>query len=182
MVYRCPSFQIYAAAFGVVTDHRPPQLPQVLTLFNRFSASAETSHRKWHSVAGVSRRGHTFCPRHDRLQLPARLHPGAGGGALLWQHHLQGTTKSEVVSLSVSHVLQQSRMSFLNLIIILMTVDNVGIDWQVSVTAREDVPPFGPPLPSPSVFKKVRKTFGEVLQNKCYSWEHQIFNNWKPDL
>lgn len=29
-------------------------------------------------------------------------------------------------------------------------------DWQVSVTAREDVPPFGPPLPNPAVFRKVR--------------------------
>ena len=27
---------------------------------------------------------------------------------------------------------------------------------QVSVTAREDVPPFGPPLPNPAVFRKVR--------------------------
>lgn len=29
---------------------------------------------------------------------------------------------------------------------------------QVSVTAREDVPPFGPPLPNPPVFKKVSST------------------------
>lgn len=28
---------------------------------------------------------------------------------------------------------------------------------QVSVTAREDVPSFGPPLPSPPVFQKVRQ-------------------------
>ena len=28
-------------------------------------------------------------------------------------------------------------------------------DWQVSVTAREDVPSFGPPLPNPAVFRKV---------------------------
>lgn len=27
---------------------------------------------------------------------------------------------------------------------------------QVSVTAREDVPAFGPPLPSPPVFQKVK--------------------------
>lgn len=30
------------------------------------------------------------------------------------------------------------------------------LDWQVSVTAREDVPPFGPPLPHPAMFRKVR--------------------------
>lgn len=29
-------------------------------------------------------------------------------------------------------------------------------DWQVSITAREDVPPFGPPLPSPPIFTEVR--------------------------
>lgn len=28
--------------------------------------------------------------------------------------------------------------------------------FQVSVTARDDVPFFGPPLPDPAVFKKVR--------------------------
>lgn len=31
--------------------------------------------------------------------------------------------------------------------------------FQVSVTAREDVPAFGPPLPSPPVFQKVRNPF-----------------------
>jgi hypothetical protein len=35
----------------------------------------------------------------------------------------------------------------------------------VSVTAREDVPPFGPPLPNPAVFKKVSKRERE-LQKK----------------
>lgn len=33
---------------------------------------------------------------------------------------------------------------------------------QVSVTAREDVPAFGPPLPSPPVFQKV-KTSSTIL-------------------
>lgn len=28
--------------------------------------------------------------------------------------------------------------------------------FQVSVTARDDVPFFGPPLPDPAVFRKVR--------------------------
>lgn len=30
------------------------------------------------------------------------------------------------------------------------------LSMQVSVTAREDVPAFGPPLPSPPVFQKVK--------------------------
>lgn len=35
---------------------------------------------------------------------------------------------------------------------------------QVSVTAREDVPSFGPPLPSPPVFQKVRNGSESVYQ------------------
>lgn len=35
---------------------------------------------------------------------------------------------------------------------------------QVSVTAREDVPSFGPPLPSPPVFQKVRAEMGSMFQ------------------
>lgn len=35
---------------------------------------------------------------------------------------------------------------------------------QVSVTAREDVPSFGPPLPSPPVFQKVRAGTGSMFQ------------------
>lgn len=34
---------------------------------------------------------------------------------------------------------------------------NCNYMMQVSVTAREDVPQFGPPLPSPPIFKKVNK-------------------------
>jgi len=35
---------------------------------------------------------------------------------------------------------------------------------QVSVTAREDVPSFGPPLPSPPVFQKVGAETGSMFQ------------------
>lgn len=41
----------------------------------------------------------------------------------------------------------------------------VSIGSQVSVTAREDVPPFGPPLPNPAVFKKVIQKMASV---KCW--------------
>lgn len=33
---------------------------------------------------------------------------------------------------------------------------NSFLSFQVSVTARDDVPFFGPPLPDPAVFRKVR--------------------------
>lgn len=38
--------------------------------------------------------------------------------------------------------------------------------FQVSVTAREDVPAFGPPLPSPPVFQKVRNSPSAPLISK----------------
>ncbi|CAN9501254.1 unnamed protein product [Ophioblennius macclurei] len=42
--------------------------------------------------------------------------------------------------------------------------------YKVSVTAREDVPPFGPPLPNPSVFKKGPE-FREFLLTKLINAE-----------
>ncbi|NP_001313372.1 rap1 GTPase-activating protein 2a isoform 2 [Danio rerio] len=60
---------------------------------------------------------------------------------------------------------------------ILVQAENPCTDhttYKVSVTAREDVPPFGPPLPNPSVFKKgpeFREYFLTKLinaENACY--------------
>ncbi|XP_040906759.1 rap1 GTPase-activating protein 2-like isoform X2 [Toxotes jaculatrix] len=42
--------------------------------------------------------------------------------------------------------------------------------YKVSVTAREDVPPFGPPLPNPAVFKKAPE-FREFLLTKLINAE-----------
>uniref|UniRef100_A0A3B5A0V7 Rap-GAP domain-containing protein n=1 Tax=Stegastes partitus TaxID=144197 RepID=A0A3B5A0V7_9TELE len=42
--------------------------------------------------------------------------------------------------------------------------------YKVSVTAREDVPPFGPPLPNPAVFKKGQE-FREFLLTKLINAE-----------
>lgn len=42
--------------------------------------------------------------------------------------------------------------------------NNVLLAPQVSVTAREDVPSFGPPLPSPPVFQKVGAEMGTTFQ------------------
>lgn len=41
------------------------------------------------------------------------------------------------------------------------------LSMQVSVTAREDVPAFGPPLPSPPVFQKV-KTSSTILGRSAH--------------
>lgn len=41
--------------------------------------------------------------------------------------------------------------------------NNVLLAPQVSVTAREDVPSFGPPLPSPPVFQKVGAELGTTF-------------------
>ncbi|KPP74975.1 rap1 GTPase-activating protein 2-like [Scleropages formosus] len=56
---------------------------------------------------------------------------------------------------------------------ILVQVENPGtehITYKVSVTAREDVPPFGPPLPNPSIFKKGPE-FREFLLTKLINAE-----------
>uniref|UniRef100_A0A8C1ZFT2 RAP1 GTPase activating protein 2b n=1 Tax=Cyprinus carpio TaxID=7962 RepID=A0A8C1ZFT2_CYPCA len=56
---------------------------------------------------------------------------------------------------------------------ILVQVENPGTDdttYKVSVTAREDVPQFGPPLPSPPIFKKGPE-FREFLLTKLINAE-----------
>ncbi|XP_056586241.1 rap1 GTPase-activating protein 2b isoform X2 [Triplophysa dalaica] len=56
---------------------------------------------------------------------------------------------------------------------ILVQVENPGTDdttYKVSVTAREDVPQFGPPLPNPPVFKKGPE-FREFLLTKLINAE-----------
>uniref|UniRef100_A0A8C1LVJ2 RAP1 GTPase activating protein 2b n=1 Tax=Cyprinus carpio TaxID=7962 RepID=A0A8C1LVJ2_CYPCA len=54
---------------------------------------------------------------------------------------------------------------------ILVQVENPGTDdttYKVSVTAREDVPQFGPPLPSPPIFKKVNNF------NRTYNLHNEL--------
>ncbi|XP_035507921.1 U2 small nuclear ribonucleoprotein A' [Morone saxatilis] len=56
---------------------------------------------------------------------------------------------------------------------ILVQVEAPGSDgpsYKVSVTAREDVPPFGPPLPNPAVFRKGPE-FREFLLTKLINGE-----------
>ncbi|XP_041439613.1 rap1 GTPase-activating protein 2 isoform X2 [Xenopus laevis] len=57
---------------------------------------------------------------------------------------------------------------------IVVQVENPETDittYKVSVTAREDVPSFGPPLPNPSVFQK-NSEFREFLLTKLINGEH----------
>ncbi|KAJ7996235.1 hypothetical protein DPEC_G00235000 [Dallia pectoralis] len=48
--------------------------------------------------------------------------------------------------------------------------------YKVSVTAREDVPPFGPPLPNPAVFKKGQE-FREYLLTKLINAENACYKS-----
>uniref|UniRef100_A0A8C5LZ27 RAP1 GTPase activating protein 2 n=1 Tax=Leptobrachium leishanense TaxID=445787 RepID=A0A8C5LZ27_9ANUR len=57
---------------------------------------------------------------------------------------------------------------------IVVQVENPGTDnttYKVSVTAREDVPSFGPPLPNPPVFQN-NSEFREFLLTKLINAEH----------
>ncbi|XP_027900805.1 rap1 GTPase-activating protein 2a isoform X2 [Xiphophorus couchianus] len=64
---------------------------------------------------------------------------------------------------------------------ILVQVENPCTDhttYKVSVTAREDVPPFGPPLPNPPVFKKGPE-FREFLLTKLINAENACYKSDK---
>uniref|UniRef100_A0A3Q2FKV9 RAP1 GTPase activating protein 2a n=1 Tax=Cyprinodon variegatus TaxID=28743 RepID=A0A3Q2FKV9_CYPVA len=50
--------------------------------------------------------------------------------------------------------------------------------YKVSVTAREDVPPFGPPLPNPAIFKKGPE-FREFLLTKLINAENACYKSDK---
>uniref|UniRef100_A0A3B5KW31 Rap-GAP domain-containing protein n=1 Tax=Xiphophorus couchianus TaxID=32473 RepID=A0A3B5KW31_9TELE len=65
---------------------------------------------------------------------------------------------------------------------ILVQVENPCTDhttYKVSVTAREDVPPFGPPLPNPPVFKKQGPEFREFLLTKLINAENACYKSDK---
>uniref|UniRef100_A0A087XSY7 RAP1 GTPase activating protein 2a n=1 Tax=Poecilia formosa TaxID=48698 RepID=A0A087XSY7_POEFO len=64
---------------------------------------------------------------------------------------------------------------------VLVQVENPCTDqttYKVSVTAREDVPPFGPPLPNPAVFKKGPE-FREFLLTKLINAENACYKSDK---
>ncbi|XP_034149371.1 rap1 GTPase-activating protein 2b isoform X4 [Esox lucius] len=62
---------------------------------------------------------------------------------------------------------------------ILVQVENPCTElttYKVSVTAREDVPPFGPPLPNPAIFKKGPE-FREYLLTKLINAENACYKS-----
>ncbi|XP_018603783.1 rap1 GTPase-activating protein 2-like isoform X2 [Scleropages formosus] len=64
---------------------------------------------------------------------------------------------------------------------VVVQVENPGTDhttYKVSVTAREDVPSFGPPLPNPAVFKKGPE-FREFLLTKLINAENACYKSDK---
>uniref|UniRef100_A0AAV2J243 Rap-GAP domain-containing protein n=1 Tax=Knipowitschia caucasica TaxID=637954 RepID=A0AAV2J243_KNICA len=64
---------------------------------------------------------------------------------------------------------------------ILVQVENPCTEdttYKVSVTAREDVPPFGPPLPNPAVFKKGPE-FRDFLLTKLINAENACYKSDK---
>ncbi|XP_064830484.1 rap1 GTPase-activating protein 2-like isoform X3 [Oncorhynchus masou masou] len=64
---------------------------------------------------------------------------------------------------------------------VLVQVENPGTEhttYKVSVTAREDVPPFGPPLPNPAVFKKGPE-FRHFLLTKLINAENACYKSDK---
>uniref|UniRef100_A0A8C8FBD3 Rap-GAP domain-containing protein n=1 Tax=Oncorhynchus tshawytscha TaxID=74940 RepID=A0A8C8FBD3_ONCTS len=64
---------------------------------------------------------------------------------------------------------------------VLVQVENPGTEhttYKVSVTAREDVPPFGPPLPNPAVFKKGPE-FRDFLLTKLINAENACYKSDK---
>uniref|UniRef100_A0A8C4E5W2 Rap-GAP domain-containing protein n=1 Tax=Dicentrarchus labrax TaxID=13489 RepID=A0A8C4E5W2_DICLA len=64
---------------------------------------------------------------------------------------------------------------------VLVQVDNPCTEhttYKVSVTAREDVPPFGPPLPNPAVFRKGPE-FRDFLLTKLINAENACYKSDK---
>lgn len=69
-------------------------------------APEEEAHWQRHRGNYLPRREHAFCPRHDRLQLLARLHCRAGGKPRGRQHDIQGEGNRDLhmpIFASVSH-------------------------------------------------------------------------------
>lgn len=74
------------------------------------SAPEEAAHWQRHRGDYLPRREHAVCPGHDRLQLLARLHRGAGGEPRGREHHVQGEGRTLPVRPVVQPVLQLTGM------------------------------------------------------------------------
>ena len=95
-----------------------------------------------------------FQPRHYRLTLPPRLHRGpAPNKPILRRGELQ------------KNIFDDKKKQ------LLLTQKYLQVSYKVSVTARSDVPYFGPSLPNPPVFKRGEE-FKEFLLTKLINAEN----------
>jgi len=109
------------------------------------AVAEKKAHREWHRSRCVPRKKYSLCARHDCIKLSSRLHCGPSGQPLLWQCSLQGNPFPLLLIFSCRYSVVSFRNSY----------TLFHLTSQVSVTARDDVPFFGPALPNPAVFKKV---------------------------
>lgn len=146
-------------------------------------APEEKAHRKWHCGCSLPRRCHSVCSRHDCLQLPSCLCAGASWESLYRGNNIQGTnpasaSKSHRLSVWIPPVVLVRQIQGITHYFLMTPLNSSApnniLCQQVSVTAREDVPPFGPPLPNPAVFRKVRD---RQHRDEC----HWIWSSFCPD-
>lgn len=136
--------------------------PSLVLFICRRSAAEEEAHRQRHCSHRVPGGEHTLRTRHDPVQLPACVCGGAGGECLHWQCHLQGwfwglaalyqSHQKWPVKLSLDALCNIAEHYLVSHLSLTMPTHHLP---QVSVTARDDVPFFGPALPDPAIFKKV---------------------------
>ncbi|XP_062262123.1 rap1 GTPase-activating protein 2-like isoform X3 [Platichthys flesus] len=122
------------------------------------SQSVYTVHRQQEIMFHVSTR--LPFTEGDAQQLQRKRHIGNDIVALVFQEEATPFVPDMIAS------------NFLHAFV-LVQVDQPGsgsTSYTVSVTAREDVPPFGPPLPNPAVFKKGPE-FREFLLTKLINAE-----------
>lgn len=141
-------------------------------------AAEEETHRQRHRCHRVPGGEHALRARHDPVQLPARVRGGAGGERVHRQRHLQGWLWEPTI-LYPQHLTVLTFKGWDNLWVFfnihqpevnccMSVVYQTVLPLQVSVTARDDVPFFGPALPDPAIFKK-------VSSQSHASWPHFPF-------
>ncbi|XP_057677155.1 rap1 GTPase-activating protein 2-like isoform X1 [Corythoichthys intestinalis] len=122
------------------------------------SQSVYTVHRQQEVMFHVS----TKLPftEGDSQQLQRKRHIGNDIVALVFQEEATPFVPDMIAS------------NFLHAFVLVQVEDpcSENTSYKVSITAREDVPPFGPPLPNPSVFKK-GPAFREFLLTKLINAE-----------
>ncbi|CAB3234010.1 unnamed protein product [Arctia plantaginis] len=100
----------------------------------------------------------------DAQQLQRKRHVGNDIVAIVFQEKATPFTPNMIAS------------HFLHTFIVVTHLENVGGEtrYKVAVTARDDVPFFGPTLPQPSIFRKGRE-FKEFLLTKLINAENACY-------